>query len=164
MDLNIRNFADGDIVAVHEMFVSEHVVRGTMRLPYQSMQMTEKRLAAAAGVFRLVAMRGEEVVGFCELITYPDNPRRRHAGELNMIITAELWQGKGVGRAMMQAMIDLADKWLCLTRLGLMVWATNDHAIRLYEHFGFSIEGRMPAYAVGDGGLVDAIVMGRVRT
>jgi putative acetyltransferase len=27
------------------------------------------------------------------------------------------WQGKGVGTAMMQAVIDLADRWLNLTRI-----------------------------------------------
>ena len=51
------------------------------------------------------------------------------------------WQGKGVGTAMMQAVVDLADKWLNLSRLELEVYTDNEPAMRLYQKFGFTIEG-----------------------
>ena len=50
------------------------------------------------------------------------------------------WQRKGVGTALMQAAVDLADKWLNLERLELEVYTDNVPAIRLYEKFGFTIE------------------------
>ncbi len=52
------------------------------------------------------------------------------------------WQGRGVGRALMEAAVDLADNWLSLTRLELTVFADNAPAIRLYERVGFEVEGR----------------------
>ena len=57
------------------------------------------------------------------------------------------WQGKGVGTAMMQAVIDLADRWLNLTRIELTVFTDNEPAIALYRKFGFEIEGALRKYA-----------------
>jgi L-phenylalanine/L-methionine N-acetyltransferase len=103
------------------------------------------------------------VVGFGELITYPDEPRYRHTGEINMVATRADSLGKGVGRALMAAMIDLADNWLNLTRLSLIVFTDNTHAIGLYERLGFAIEGTMPRAGYGDGKWMDAHMMGRLR-
>jgi L-phenylalanine/L-methionine N-acetyltransferase len=46
------------------------------------------------------------------------------------------WIQKGVGRARLDAIIDLADNWLNLTRLGLFVFTDNTHAVRLYGASG----------------------------
>jgi putative acetyltransferase len=35
------------------------------------------------------------------------------------------WQGKGVGTALMEAALDLADNWLNLTRIELRVYVDN---------------------------------------
>jgi L-phenylalanine/L-methionine N-acetyltransferase len=43
----------------------------------------------------------------------------------------------------MQATVDLADKWLNLTRLELEVYTDNEPAIRLYKKFGFAVEGTL---------------------
>ena len=72
-------------------------------------------------------------------------------------------QGRGVGRALMQHMVELADQWLGLVRLGLIVWANNERAIKLYEQFGFETEGMMRSYALWKGEYIDAVVMGRVK-
>jgi putative acetyltransferase len=73
------------------------------------------------------------------------------------------WQGKGVGTALMQAGIDLADKWLNLTRLELEVYTDNEAAIRLYKKFGFVIEGTLVRFAYRDGQFVDVYAMARLR-
>ena len=75
----------------------------------------------------------------------------------------EDWQGKGVGKELMRAIVDLADNWLNLTRLELEVYADNQAAIRLYERFGFEVEGKLRQHAFRDGQFVDSIVMGRIR-
>ena len=64
---------------------------------------------------------------------------------------------------MMHAGIDLADKWLNLTRLELEVYADNEAAIRLYERFGFEHEGVLRRHAFRNGEYVDAIMMARLR-
>jgi putative acetyltransferase len=138
-----------------------------MRLPYGSLDATRKRLEPKDGIIKLVAeadaSSGTEVVGFSELYTFPQAPRHNHVGEINMIVTADDWQGKGVGRALMAAMVDLADNWLRITRLSLVVWTTNDNAVHLYRQFGFEVEGTMRDYAFREGGFIDAYMMGRLR-
>ena len=64
---------------------------------------------------------------------------------------------------MMQAAVDLADKWLNLTRLELEVQVDNEGAIRLYKKFGFEIEGTLREYTFRDGDFVDVHCMARLR-
>jgi putative acetyltransferase len=163
MSLAVRHLGPQDHDAVHDMLTSPHVLAGTMRLPYVSIESTRARLAEERGVFRLVAVDDAIPAGFCELVTHPDAPCHRHVGELNMIVTHAAWRGHGVGRALMEAVIDLADHWLNLVRLGLIVFTDNAPAIRLYQEHGFTIEGTMPRYGYGAGVYLDAHVMGRLR-
>ena len=73
------------------------------------------------------------------------------------------WHGKGAGTALMGAAVDLADRWLNLTRLELDVYIDNEPAIRLYKKFGFVIEGTLVDYAYRDGQFVDTYTMARLR-
>ena len=73
------------------------------------------------------------------------------------------WQGKGAGTALMQAAVDLADKWLNLTRLELQVYTDNEPAIRLYKKFGFVVEGTQVRGNFRDGEYVDLYAMARLR-
>ena len=52
------------------------------------------------------------------------------------------WQGKGAATALLQAAIDLADKWLNLTRLELEVYTDNEPAIRLYRSLALPLKVR----------------------
>jgi putative acetyltransferase len=102
------------------------------------------------------------VVGQIGLQTFPHRPRRRHVGDVGMMVRDD-WQGKGIGTALMQAIVDLADKWLNLARLELGVFPDNAPAIRLYKKFGFQVEGTQVAYAFRDGQYVDTLMMARVH-
>ncbi|MFL0712285.1 MAG: GNAT family N-acetyltransferase [Microcella pacifica] len=107
--------------------------------------------------------RTEEIVGFGELITTPDEPRARHAGEIDLVAVSEDSQSQGVGSALMDSMIDLADNWLDLKRLSLIAFVGNDRAIALYERLGFEREGIMRRVGYGDGDWMDAVMMARLR-
>jgi len=94
--------------------------------------------------------------------TFPNRPRRKHAGAIGICVHEE-WQGKGVGAVLMRAILDLADNWLNITRLELEVYADNEAAIRLYERFGFELEGTMRQHAFRDGQYVDSKMMARLK-
>jgi L-phenylalanine/L-methionine N-acetyltransferase len=163
MDLVIRPVSEQDHEAIHEILTGPHVVGGSMRVPLAPLQQTRERVTPGRGTYQLVAETEDRVVGFGELITYPDEPRHRHVGEINMVATHADWIRKGVGRALTEAMIDLADNWLNLARLSLIVFTDNAAAIRLYERLGFAIEGTMPRMGFGAGAWMDAHIMGRLR-
>ncbi|MEK0082564.1 GNAT family N-acetyltransferase [Benzoatithermus flavus] len=134
---------------------------GTLRLPYQSLEETRRWLQGlSADDLLLVGELGGKVVGNGGL--HRATGRRRHAAVLGMGV-AEAWQGKGIGRVLLAALIDAADNWLDLRRLELTVYTDNTRAIALYERFGFAREGVMRAYAYRDGSYVDALLMARLR-
>ena len=62
-----------------------------------------------------------------------------------------------------EALIDLAENWLNLSRISLIVFSDNQPAIHLYESLGFEVEGTMRRFGYGNGAWMDAIMMGRVR-
>ena len=71
--------------------------------------------------------------------------------------------GRGIGAALLGALIDTSDNWLNLKRLELTVFVDNEPAVRLYQKFGFEIEGTRRAAAFRDGQFVDMYEMARVR-
>ena len=76
---------------------------------------------------------------------------------------SRLWRTGRRAEALTEAVIDLADNWLNIRRLGLIVFADNARAIGLYEKLGFEHEGVMREFGFKRGQFVDAVVMGRLR-
>jgi L-phenylalanine/L-methionine N-acetyltransferase len=93
---------------------------------------------------------------------FPKSARRRHAGYVGLVVH-EKWHAKGVGTALMNALIDVADNWLNLSRLELTVFTDNEEAVRLYKKLGFAIEGTNRKFAFRDGQYADCYMMARLR-
>jgi putative acetyltransferase len=161
--IQIRRAEPDDYVAIHEIYSCPKAFAGTLQLPYPSLEQWRRRLTEPSeDTYNLVAVIGERVVGQLGLHTFPNKPRRRHAGTIGMGVH-DGWQGKGVGTALLRAGVELADKWLNLTRLELEVYTDNEAAIRLYERCGFEREGVLRQYALREGRYVDAYLMARLR-
>jgi putative acetyltransferase len=161
--LKIRRAELDDCAALYELFSCPKVIAGTFQLPYPSLEQWRQRLAETSdGTYKMVAVVGDRVVGMLGLQTFPKNPRRKHVGTFGVSVHDD-WQGKGIGTELLRAALDMADKWLNLTRMELEVYADNEPAIRLYERFGFEREGRLRQHAFRDGQYVDSIVMARLR-
>lgn len=163
MNITIRHAEPDDYRAIQAIHAGPKAIRGTLQIPFPPAERWRKRLAEAQeGGYFLVACAGEEVIGSIHLGTRSHSPRRRHVGRLGMAVRDD-WQGQGVGSAMMAAVIDLADNWLNLTRLELEVFCDNEAAIRLYQKFGFEIEGTMRNFAFREGAYADVYTMARLR-
>jgi putative acetyltransferase len=164
MTVTIRSREPGDYEAMQRILASPAVVWGTLQLPFPSVEMWRQRLAEPSeGLFSLVACVEQEVVGHVDLVTFPHKPRRRHVGQIGGISVREDRQGQGIGTALMEAALDLANKWLNLTRLELEVYVDNAPAVRLYEKWGFTIEGTLIDSAFRKGQYVDVYLMARLR-
>jgi putative acetyltransferase len=159
----VRHAEPADFEALHRVYSGPKAIGGTLRLPYASDESYRRRLAEQQeGSFNLLACAEGEVVGHLGLHTSPNHHRRRHVGQIGMAVRDD-WQGCGAGTALMGAAVELADRWLNLLRLELEVFTDNQPAIRLYQKFGFEIEGTLRKMAFRDGAYVDAYAMGRLR-
>lgn len=162
MEITIRKVEPADAEAVWKCYNAPQVVRNTLQLPYRSLEsVRELLIKSGEGDHILVAVIDGEVVGTIGLHT-TTRPRLRHKAGIGMMVRDD-WQGKGVGSAMMRAVVDLADKWLNLTRIELTVFTDNEPAIALYRKFGFQIEGTLRKFAFRDGEFVDAYTMARIK-
>lgn len=159
--VEVRHVEPGDYAAAREVHGRPRAVWGTLQMPFPSEALWKQRLEnPPEGLTLLVALIEGTVVGFLGLHLCT-NPRRRHVASLGMAVHDD-WQGKGVGNALMEAMLDLADNWLNLTRLELTVFVDNEPAIGLYKKFGFEVEGTHRKYAFRGGEYVDTLAMARV--
>lgn len=161
-DIVVRRCEPEDHRAVHLVYSSPRAMAGTLGVPYSSEQEWREELVRRRDdSFPIVACVNDEVVGHLALSVYT-NPRTSHSGHLGIAVRDD-WRGKGVGTALMEACLDLADNWLGLARLDLRVYVDNAPAIALYKKFGFEIEGTHRRFAYRNGEYVDAHVMARLR-
>jgi putative acetyltransferase len=159
----VRRAELGDAEAIHATFLGPRAIAGTLQLPYPSVEAWRKRIAELSPHdYLLVATIAGEVVGNVGLHAASKSPRRRHVGSIGMAVRDDR-QRRGVGTALMQSVIELADRWLNYRRLELGVYTDNVAAIELYRKFGFVIEGTSRAYAFRDGRYVDAYMMARLH-
>jgi len=162
MNIEIRRVEPGDYQAVCAVHAQPNALAGTLQLPFPSEEAWKERLAKfGERDYGLVACVEGQIVGMLSLQVSP-RLRRAHVGDLGMAVH-DKWAGKGVGSALIKAAIDLADKWLNLTRLELTVYTDNEPALHLYKKLGFEIEGTHRKYAFRDGAYVDAYTMARVQ-
>lgn len=163
MNIVIRHVEPDDYEALHRIFSTPKAIRGTLQLPFPSAERWRNRLAEPPeGIYSLVASVDDEVVGSLGLRTFPNRPRRGHVGQIGMAVRDD-WHGKGIGTALMEAAVELADNWLNLARLELTVFTDNAPAIGLYQRFGFTTEGTLADYVFSDGEYVDCFAMARLR-
>jgi L-phenylalanine/L-methionine N-acetyltransferase len=162
MEITIRTADPSDAEAMLKCYTAPLAARNTLQIPYRSLESVREQLTkSGAGDHLLVAEIEGEVVGVIGLHT-SSRPRVNHKAEVGMMVRDD-WQGKGVGAALMRAVIELADNWLNLTRNELTVFTDNESAIALYRKFGFEIEGTLRKYAFRDGEFVDAFAMARIK-
>jgi putative acetyltransferase len=159
--IEVRAAEVTDLEALTRLFNNRNAYSQTLQLPFQSLEVWRKRLTHNDDTLHaLVATVAGEVVGNLGLTRFT-RPRRAHVGEIGMGVRDD-WQGKGVGSALLEAALDLADNWLGLRRIELHVHADNERAIALYRKFGFAVEGTHRAYAIRNGVYVDSLSMARL--
>lgn len=161
-DVTIRALEAGDAAAIAEIRNQPGVLRETLALPFRGREAVDAWLARLSARrtegIELCALVGARVVGHGGFDVAP--PRRSHSALLGLGVH-DAYAGRGVGAALLAALVAHADHVLGLRRLELTVFVANVRAIALYRRFGFVEEGRSRAYAVRDGELADVLHMAR---
>lgn len=163
MEYEIRPVCEADAEGVNILRRTPGAFENTLGLPSERVSQEQDFIECLGpNDHQLVATTPEGKIIGCAGISIFGNPRLRHSASLGIMVLPEC-QGQGVGRALMTALMDLADNWLMLVRVELGVYPDNLRALRLYESFGFEREGVKRKAVIRNGAYIDEIVMGRVR-
>ncbi len=106
---------------------------------------------------RSIVWESCKIVGWCDIASF-NRPAFSHSGVLRMGILKE-YRGTGLGTKLMQIVLDKG-KQMGLTRVELDVRDDNVNAIKLYQKFGFEIEGKKRNACRTDGIYSNVLTMG----
>lgn len=106
----------------------------------------------------ILAMDGDELVAI-GTINSGNKIKSRHQGELGIVV-AKKYQAKGIGTEIINRLLDFCRGNGVTTRVQLDTCCDNDVAVKLYEKFGFEVEGRLKNTQYLDGKYSDLYVMG----
>jgi len=162
--ITIRPSSPADARDLHAMFQDEAVYSQTLQIPHGKLSLWERRLKDADEsdlIHSIVAEVDGTFAGHATLMR-EKNPRRSHVAALGIAVGKE-FQRQGVGRRLIQELINISDNWLGLHRLELEVFVDNTGAVALYESLGFVTEGRSVDHALRNGRYMDSFLMARIR-
>lgn len=160
-DLLIRAARPADAEAISTLCDMPGFRFGTLRLPHRGPDETRRHLEAVGPEdVALVAERGGAVLGTAGWMRFKG--RRHHVARIGMGVH-DAHVGRGIGSALLGALLEAADRWYGLRRLELDVYTDNARAIGLYRRHGFEDEGISRADAFRDGRFVDTLRMARIR-
>ena len=158
----IRRARPGDAAAllahVNEV-AAEGVFLQTERVE-KSVAEEEEWISGFDGVSKLliVAVVDNTLVGGADIRRGPQ-VKNAHVAELGIALGKSV-RGQGLGRAMMEAMLDWG-RSAGIRKLFLGVFSTNERAIALYGALGFEVEGRLKGQVILDGLPADLLLMSR---
>lgn len=165
LEVRVRAYDEADLEDVLEIHRQPNCIRQTLQLPHRPPEeIRAKMRSPRPGTRWLVAEVDEgeapKVVGLLGL--GQEAGRRAHVATIGMFVH-DRYQRRGVGTRLLSEAIDLAERWLGITRIELQVYADNAAAIRLYEKLGFETEGTLRRHALRDGEYADSLTMARLH-
>lgn len=90
----------------------------------------------------LIAVAEKKIVGSLSL-TQSRWSRQKHIGEFGVVVLEVYWN-MGIARRMINYLMHWAAVHPLIRYIQLSVMANNEKAIRMYQNFGFTEEGRRP--------------------
>ncbi len=167
MEFTLRPVNIGDGKGINELRRMPGVFENILGIPSERVKRNEDYITNMdENTHQFVAVTkgaaGEElIIGTAGLAVFA-NPRLRHSAAFGIMVHKD-FQNKGVGSALTEAVLDIADNWLMLVRVELGVFADNLNAIHLYEKYGFEKEGTKKMAAIRNGRYTDEIIMARIK-
>lgn len=117
-----------------------------------------ENLLSSEGTLFIVAEVRNNVVGYLDFRNGALK-RTKHAGILSIYILKK-YRELGIGKLLLQSLINWAKKNQLIEKITLAVFSTNERAIGLYKKLGFAEEGRCPKdMKLKDGSYIDSVLM-----
>ncbi|WP_237217805.1 GNAT family N-acetyltransferase [Falsiroseomonas oryziterrae] len=157
----IRDATDADVPAITAIY-AHHVLHGTGTFeedPPDAAEMTE-RLARvrARGQPWLVAEEDGQVVGYAYYSPFRDRSAYRHTAEDAIYVRDDV-RGQGVGKALVQALLERAEVAGIRQMFALIGDSENVGSIGLHVSLGFRQVGLMKSAGVKFGRWLDVVIM-----
>jgi putative acetyltransferase len=160
-EVEIRPVRPDDAEAKYVLRRQAGSIDNTLALPSNRIDETRARIASLGpNDHSFLAVVDGQVVGMAGL--HVATGKLRHTAGIGMSVH-DRFQGRGIGRKLLSALLDIADNYLGLVRVELEVFPDNTRAIKLYESCGFQHEGRKRKHVWRHGEFQDILIMGRVR-
>jgi putative acetyltransferase len=158
--IRLRGSRKCDVGVITDIIARDGVVHGLSVMPFTSEFDVERMLQLTESRHWIVAELEDSVAGF----VYLDwgKGRWRQIGLLGMGVD-DRHVGRGVGTALIGAVLRVGFDFLDLEKIELVVYVDNVAAIRLYEKAGFIHEGTKRGNAIRDGQYIDAHVMSLLK-
>lgn len=152
-----------DLDAIQAIY-SHHVLHGTGTFETLPPTLDEMRARWTKGVERghpwLVAREGEAVVGYAYAGSFRE--RAAYARTLeDSIYIAPTHQGRGVGRALLSALLDAARSWGAREMLAVIGDSNNAASIALHASLGFTHAGLLRGVGEKFGRVLDVVILQR---
>lgn len=160
-EATVRRREECDAAALLELFNEDVFQRmAATREPFASCEELVTWLNGfSKRKLEIVAEVDGAVVGFAGLYLLED--RLDHAGWMCVGVREER-QRCGIGALLLETLVVAADVLAGLRRVQLTVFSDNVSAIKLYEKFGFKIEGQHKNFLRRGDVFVDALTMARL--
>jgi len=156
----IRPIKTEDAADMNRMRTMHGVMENILGMASERVSDTEAFIRALSSNDHLLVAEVNGIVVGCAGLNVSPILRMRHTGVFGIMVHAD-YQRQGVGKALMAAILDIADNWLKLKRVELCVFVENSAAIALYRTMGFVVEGTKKYAAVHNGLYADEYLMAR---
>lgn len=161
--LHVRDAVDADMAAIQSIY-AHHVLTGLASFeeapPVTGEMMARRAVVLGLGLPYLVAERAGRIVGYSYASTYRPRPAYRFTVE-DSVYVAEGCDGRGVGTALLGALVDRCEQGPWRQMLAVIGDSGNEGSIALHRRLGFVPAGSLRAVGFKFGRWVDSVLMQR---
>ena len=158
----IRASEEKDMQQIQSIY-SHHVLNGTASFeitpPDLAEMLSRRTTIVSKGLPYLVAVRGDEVLGYAYATVYRPRPAYRFTVEDSVYVREGL-HGQGVGKALLQAVIDQCTASGYRQMLAV-IGDASPPSVALHRSLGFELAGTFKAFGFKFGAWRDTAMMQR---
>ncbi|WP_313383489.1 N-acetyltransferase family protein [Chishuiella sp.] len=152
IELLYRNATQNDLKKITEIYnstiPSRLVTADTEPVSVESKQQWFNEHSANKRPLWIVEDNEKNIIGWVSFQSFYGRPAYDGTVEISIYLD-ENYQGKGLGKKILQYCLNKAPEFEIKTILGF-IFSHNEPSIKLFKHFGFEVWGQLPNIAILD--------------